>query len=248
MKKLGNVVVVLLIILLTAIVGFGGWYFVKRDRESSEKIEKLENQIANLNNKENNAVENNKDDNSKNNKTEEANEAIRKALKDENWVAENISEKNVKLSDNETYPANIYIYKMGNDEETPVYIAVTRILDGFTVQVVTYKNGEVIVSKASVNGEYSFIKVNTKSNQIAIVNDPTNEGKIYQIIGSEFSVIGYNYENEQTYKNGYYQLYGKEVSKNEYEKVINEMEEVEIYDNNVDNYYINPQTIDKIVK
>ena len=32
MKKLGNVILVLVIILLIVAVGFGGWYFVKKEK------------------------------------------------------------------------------------------------------------------------------------------------------------------------------------------------------------------------
>ncbi|MBR2744176.1 MAG: uroporphyrinogen-III C-methyltransferase [Clostridia bacterium] len=85
MKKLGNVVLVLVIILLIAAIGVGGWYFVKKDKESSERIAKLENQIAGLSDKKDEEVtDKNKDNNetgtTKSDKTAKANEAIKKAL------------------------------------------------------------------------------------------------------------------------------------------------------------------------
>ena len=101
MKKSTQIILILVTILFVAAVVFGGYALVGKINDANNEINSLKNQISNYENKENvNTNESSNNVNSIPNSTDnslDANEAIKKALKDESWIKKRILlNKNVK--------------------------------------------------------------------------------------------------------------------------------------------------------
>lgn len=243
MKKIGNVVLVFVIILLIAAVGFGGWYFVKKDKESSEKIAELENKIASSNDKKNEEITNNNDTTTaESDKTKEANEAIRKVLKDDSWINYNIRIVGDFVGEN-----GIKIKKLANVNNIPSYF-IAWDLDyddgsgnGILGFVVTYDGTKVIVSKDPLNpyvdfGSENDVEVDTKNNYAVVSSTAEGDSVIYKIDGTEFKKIAKSVYNGDGMR--FYDEDGKEISESQFEKYTNNLSkiDVELNDSNVDKY------------
>lgn len=177
-------------------------------------------------------------DNTSEDKTKVANEEIRKALKDKDWL-----EKNVyyiyNTEDNGGEKEMIVTFaKVHSIDGNPAYfIDVTeRMVDSHSVQLVTYKDGKVHVSKP-VSGEYSAITADLNKNIVAIENDPTGITSVYMVENGEFiefAKADLNYEDNTLY----YYVRGENVSYGRYKQYIENCVEIEtkLTDENIDKY------------
>lgn len=171
------------------------------------------------------------------------NEAIKIALKDENWRKNNILPE--YFSNNDEYSKDlqkatkIYFAKMSDVDGNPVYLVnVTEGLAGGNyAKAVTYKDGKVVVSKNPATGEYSFLKADTTKNIITITNDPTNQTAVYKIDNNEFVKFAYsklNYNDDTLY----YYVNDENVSYGRFQDYIENCSEliIELTDENIDKY------------
>ena len=245
MKKLGNVILVLVIILLIVAVGFGGWYFVKKDKESSEKIAELENKIAGSNDKKDEEVAKKNDednDTDKSDKIAEANEAIRKALKDETWIF-----RNIKIVGDYVGENGIKFKKLADKNNVPSYFVAWNIDyedgsgNGILGFIVTYDGEDVIVSKEPLNpyvdwGSENDVELDIKNNYAIVSSTAEGDSIIYKIEGKEFKKISKSVYTGETMK--FYDANEKEISESQFEKYTSNISriDIELNDSNVDKY------------
>lgn len=178
MKKSLKVLIVVLCLIILGLTGFIVW----------DKV------IDNKKNGENTNISNTISQNEDNDKTKMANEAIRNALKDQNWL----KEKGIYTEINDgvtTWKPEIYIIKIGDNNEMPVYLVKTHVMDSAYTKIVTYKDGDIYVSKNSVGSDYCDEDVDIEKNIVKATSISTGMVTIYKIQDSEFEKIA-EYENE----------------------------------------------------
>ena len=210
-----------------------GDYVLKVNLYDEENtLKKVENQNEN--------TQNNTDDanNTSEDKTKVANEEIRKALKDKDWL-----EKNIYYRYNSEYNGGkkemiVTFAKVHSIDGNPAYfIDVTeRMVDSHSMYLITYKDGKVYLSKP-VSGEYSVITADLNRNIVAIENDPTGITSVYKIENGEFvefAKADLNY-NDNTL---YYYVNGENVSYGRYKSYIEGCVEIttELTNENIDKY------------
>lgn len=250
MKKSVKILIVVLCLIVIGLVTF-----IVADKVINKKVEENtiaeENNIVNSvsNNTENisnetaedNEVENNSENSS--NSVAAANEAIKKALKDQEWVKANLLPDYFNETDE---------YSKGLQDITEMYFAKIHSIDGNPayivnvedtanaaphVNLVTYKNGKVVVSENPIHGEYSILTADLNKNIISIMNDPTGITSVYKIENNEFvefAKCDFNY-NDNTMN---YYVNGENVSYDQYQSFIKDCVEIktELNDENIDKY------------
>ena len=172
--------------------------------------------------KENVEVVSNKNEENNYNK---ANEAILQALNDEKWQSDNILPEYFSRDDNESKLLQrgsvIYYAKMSDVDGMPLY--VVNVIEGSAasqnVRAVTYKDGKVVVSKKTAEGEYSYTLVDTSKNIIAITNDPTSQTSVYKIEDNEFVKVA-NCQLKGNDNIMYYYIGNEKVSSEKFEEYI----------------------------
>lgn len=229
MKKAGQIILIIIIILLVAGIGYGGYFLFDKLNVANNEINDLKAQISNSTKSENalenneNVVENSSKDNntSKNNSnsknSDEANEAIKKALKDKSWIKANVS---IGEENDETY----YFMKL-NDK--PEYIVRSKIMDSSSAVVVSYKDGKVKASKEHAGSDYCEVTVDSTNNIIKSENMSAGMLTYYKISNGEI-VEQDSYEPNE---NGEYGADQKKYDKYNFEEI-----KTELTDSNIDKY------------
>ena len=194
-----------------------------------------------------NEIENQSSDNTTTNETsdkiivaqkDEANEAIRKALKDEDWLKENIlpnyfnytGEDFKKWQDN----TKVYLGKGKDIEGIPVYYVYVTSEMFRDLHLVTYKDGNVITSALGVKEKYGLVRVDLNTNTVITETmGPDDEGytedsRTYMIENNEFVEFAqlrvnendgdiYCYVNGENVSYGRYKMYSENAVKLETE-------------------------------
>ena len=152
MKKSTQIILILVTILFVAAVVFGGYALVGKINDANNEINSLKNQISNYENKENvNTNESSNNVNSIPNSTDnslDANEAIKKALKDESWIKKNIIPVMFEQNDNveELYNKHTFYFEKIENTEIPTYIVEAK--DSYILAVlVSYKDHMILKKK-----------------------------------------------------------------------------------------------------
>ena len=163
MKKFGEVILIISIILLFAVVGFGGWYFLDSLNKSNEKIKDLEGKISNN-------VENRVDDSEKNT-------SDKKDEKNSNDVE---NKKEQKLTEEEMYKSVIDEYKKAISEfdieeiysEENIEKKYNLVSSTLIAHVARYKDSGVKLT-------YSFYDIDKNGIKELIVGASGSAGAIY---------------------------------------------------------------------
>lgn len=155
-----------------------------------------------------------------------ANETIRDTLSDEEWVTKNLyvdysSNDDKNFVESLLENTHVYIMKLSDIEGAPAYIILND--NGITsrVKVITYRDGEVVVTRDFLVGEYSSVDVNVVTNTLVITNDQTGLSTVYAIHGTELGEVAH-YTNEDG-KLTYY-VYCDEATADDYKKFIDSIE------------------------
>lgn len=178
MKK---IVCAVLITLIIVGVGIGDWFLYDSLQKEKNKNGELENRLAKIESMANLISENSiNKENVVNNETQNneipydedetqgdlgeymyvANEAIKKCLRDTNWLNKNISSENAK---------NKFI-KISDIDESPAYIVDSDVNGNHTVVLVFYKDNKVQVKKKTVSNNHKTISVDAKNNILVLGN------------------------------------------------------------------------------
>lgn len=244
--KFRNVLLVGGVVLSTVVLLTGCGKKENKIKNYEKELEKTLNNVASqventVNNelKENKTTENN---NNNNTSVNTANEAIRKALKDESWLKENVLPEYFKQSEdwaieNQKH-TDTYFAKMASINGNPAYLVCSECASGSQyARVVTYKDGKVVASSKTVSGEYSFIKADLNKHIVTVTNEPTGITSVYRIEGTEFvkyAKADLDYSNDTLY----YYVNDEKVSKEKYEAQIKDCVEVKtsLTNENIDKY------------
>lgn len=254
MKKSSIIILGIIIVLLIAVIGVGGLYIVKINQDSNKKIEDLESKIGEMKNEvqpsDKNQTENvlkneviNSDDTSVNNKNE-ANQAIKKGLKDDSWLEKNIFEK-YKNYYMEQYKENwltktkenTRFEKMKNIDGNPVYIVKHNVpWAGEHAWIIMYVNSSIKVIEVPTF-DYSTVKVDVERNVILTEADATGEQRAFIIENGntkQFAEAKLN-KNDNVL---YYYVNEQNVSYGKYKGYIEDCKDITIKltDSNIDYY------------
>lgn len=155
-----------------------------------------------------------------------ANEVIRDTLSDEEWVTKNLyvdysSNEDKEFVESLMENTHVYIMKLSDIEGAPAYIILND--NGITsrVKVITYRDGEVVVTRDFLVGEYSTVDVNVVTNTLVVTNDQTGLSTVYAIHGTELGEVAH-FTNEDG-KLTYY-VYCDEATAEDYKKFIDSIE------------------------
>ena len=178
-----------------------------------------------------NVVENNSIANTANTDEEvnDVNEAIRKALKDKEWLIENIIDDFDKKEENqENYLKmaldSIRFAKLKSDK--PIYIIQRGSNEGqgTALMLIEYEYATVIV-KELLTAEYSSFKIDFNKNVVSVIHDVIPYEKYYEIKDNNLVLIAEADEDTATYK-----INDKTVSVEEFKEFKNKynFEEIQI--------------------
>lgn len=221
MKKAGQIILIIIIILLVAGIGYGGYFLFDKLNVANNEINDLKTQISNSQKSENNAntnenvVENNSNNDSDSKNSDEANEAIKKALKDKNWLKTNVS-----ADEDHTY----YFMKLNNK---PEYIVRSQVMDSSIAVIVSYKDGKVKASKEHAGVDYCEVTVDSTNNIIKSENMSTGILTYYKISNGEIIEL----DSYETDENGEYSADQKKYDKYNFEEI-----KTKLTDSNIDKY------------
>lgn len=205
-----------------------------------------QNNISSLNGTYERPDESKNTDNTKNqNQIKIANEAIRKALKDKNWITKNIVGTEWKSEDEEFWKriyddAEFTFAKLNNDKNTPKYIVN---LDSYSFILITYEDEKVITSHSSVEGCQIQLDINNEI-IIAYPDSYDSEAEFYGINnGNFYSILNWKEKDNSPSERSYYYS-GVECSYEEYKKFTKEYMdkcnfvsiETKLTDENIDKY------------
>lgn len=223
MKKAGKIILIIIIILLLAGVGYGGYFLFDKLNVANNEINDLKAQIADYDEKEKNenTIENNKlDDNSwENDDKDKANSAIRKALKDKQWIMENcIYSRDAK---------NLYFSKINDKSEYIVSYPVGESGDSTYAVIIRYQDGKVRVSEDVAGGDYSTVEIDLENLIVKAKNQSTGDLEYYRIANGDFLLID-SYEPSSP---GEYGADQKKYDKYNFEEI-----KTELTDSNIDKY------------
>ena len=183
------------------------------------------------------------------NETDKANEAIRKALKDEKWLQENIIMDNENLKDEDKTLTFICLKK--EDDGTPLVIVSNRYYaDWEKTVLVSYKNSQV-TTEVITDGSMRETLVDSNKNAIA-VNDShmgvttTSFSKVEnkKITFLEWVAAPYTEEDEIGYSHSIGANDSQEITKEEYESILKKYYssytfvpiDIELTNENIDKY------------
>ena len=231
MKKSVKILIVVLFLIIAGLVTFivvDKSILTKRDEKSineenntiiAENSNKSEGNIILKEDNNNNSAGSNTNT-IKKSETDEANEAIRKALKDETWIENNIisdEDKEQGIQAKNLARETICFAKLKSN--TPMYIITCGVNwdQGKELSLITYENENVIV-RHLLNKEYSSYEVDLNKNIIAVI--PSVAGGSYYEIKDNKAVMFADIEGEVDYDEKYYYK-NEECTKGEFEKKIN---------------------------
>lgn len=188
-------------------------------------INEVENEIVNGQNNNTTNVTNTEVNNQQFvSKKDEANNAIRKALKDEGWLKENILPEYFKRDDESSkkFQENTKLYfGKGHDiDEMPVYFVYVSCEMFRDLHLVTYKDGKVITSALGVEETFGSVRVDLNTNAVITETIGTDEfgntenSKTYKIEDYKFVEFAQLRVNENdgdiySYVNGEFVSYGR---------------------------------------
>ena len=223
MKKAGKIILIIIIILLVAGIGYGGYFLFDKLNVANNEINDLKTQIANYGEKEKseNTIENNKsnENSSENNDEDKANDAIRKALKDKQWVRENcVYSEEAK---------NLYFLKINDKPEYIISYPVDEYGDSTYAVIIRYQNGKVRVSENIAGGDYSTVKINLENLMIRCENQSSGQLEYYIIANGDFMLL----DSYEPISSGEYGADQKKYNKYNFEEI-----KTELTDSNIDKY------------
>lgn len=171
MTKSSKIIIALLVVILIAVLGVGGYLIFFSDKKV-ENEETISNQVKNENIvSENNTNNNNikQENDIENNGNKDANEAIKIALKDENWLKEKGIYEIINDGDLTHKPTFSFI-KINDINGNPAYLLQRSLMDSAHTYVVTYKNNEVVVFDTYAGSDYSGEAVDIDKGIIEVEN------------------------------------------------------------------------------
>lgn len=237
MKKTSSIILVVIIILLLGVIAAVGFLYLKNNGDSNKKINELEQQISEKknNNLNNVVIENKAENNSVDNKKSVANEAIKKALKDKEWIKKNIN----KVSNYNGNIRNKFI-KLKDIDNMPAYIIDSDFIDehlpNHIVTIVTYKDGKVTILPNRLIVQNVSIEIDEKNNYIKEIDEAEGFISLYKIVDSEFycfASTGYDQNGEI-----YIKLNDEDVDEKSLQPYVSGCRELtlELNDENIDKY------------
>lgn len=144
--------------------------------------ESMMNMLNQENEDDNNPNANNNNVKKENNNYSKANEAIKKVLKDEDWLK---SKKLIADMDGdesgEFFKTHLYLIKINDINGNPAYLVRSQTMDSSRTALVTYKNGNVVISKNFAASDYSSQRVDLNKNVIEVVNESVDAMSYYEI-------------------------------------------------------------------
>ncbi|MBQ3408673.1 MAG: hypothetical protein IJH12_05690 [Clostridia bacterium] len=175
----------LLIVIVTAAIVTGVWFVIKGfNKKNSENVSAAD-----------------------------ANKEIAKALKDEEWLEEKglkndkwaekqakESASNEAVGQNQTYndlynfylniyKTKLYFTKISDVDGMPAYLVKQHMMDSEHTYLVTYKNGEVVVSKNHAGNDYAAETVDIDKNIIEAENVSAGNVTYYKVEGNDIVEI-----------------------------------------------------------
>ena len=121
-----------------------------------------------------------------------------------------------------TYKSELYLIKIKDIGDMPAYLVKSHIMASAHTRVVTYKNGEVYVSKMAAGSDYCEEYVDIENNLVKSVNGSVDYTYIYKINDGEFEKIA-EYESEEESYAKYPKANFKEIT-------------IKLTDENIDKY------------
>ena len=117
-----------------------------------------------------------------NNNYTKANEAIKKVLKDENWLKSKELIENVDGDESDEFSkTHLYFIKINDINGNPAYLVRSQTMDSSRTALVTSKNGNVVISKNFATSDYSSQRVDLNKNVIEVVNESVDAMSYYEI-------------------------------------------------------------------
>ncbi|MBP3708227.1 MAG: hypothetical protein J6J36_06445 [Clostridia bacterium] len=232
MKKSGKILVFILCLVIIALVTF-----IVVDKFAIEKNNNNTNTESNNamikdsvdNGTKNEIVKNNEKtkneivgDETENNKTKIANEEIKKVLKDESWLKENVKFNNGKEEE-------LTFAKMKNINGNPAYLIIAYDEASYNnnVVLVTYENGKIVVCKQYMEMGAGEVSVDLNKSIVCYTSDAEGEVEYYNIDNNKFvkfANTGYNADDG----NIYYYVGGENVSYGRYNTLTEDINAVKI--------------------
>lgn len=199
MKKSSKIILIIVSILIIVAVGVGVGLLVK---SSNKKIAVLENEIAELKEKNENKTNNTNVVESTSNETDKANVAIKAAMKDEEWLKNNVFNENNEVYYEqygtdwyESAKQQLYFAKLHNIDNEPAYIITQTLPDACKAAViVTYNNGSVKVINVPIFYN-CFVQADFNTNIIKIIGDAEGDVDLYKIENGELVKFAYTQYN-----------------------------------------------------
>ena len=239
MKK---VVKILLVIIIIVVIGFLCFLL---QRQKNKNVE-LENKTAQLENRLND-MESQKDESNNTTRNDEntAKEAIKKALKDNEWLKNNIYvdefakyyEESGKENWIEDAKQCTNFIEMESTDKNPIVILVYDIpWAGQIGYFITYSNGSVKVEEI-ICFDYSEIRMNPETKTILVEDANLSEQYVYRINSNKLEKIAESKLNMDDETLTYY-IDNKSVSYEKYQKYIEGFEKasIQLTNANVDKY------------
>ncbi len=248
MKK---VVKILLVIIIIVVIGFLCFLLQRQKNKNVElenKTAQLENRLNDMESQKdesNNTEQSNISNNTTKNDENTAKEAIKKALKDNEWLKNNIYVDELAKYYEESGKENwiedakqcTNFIEMESTNKNPIVILVYDIpWAGQIGYFITYSNGSVKVEEI-IRFDYSEIRMNPETKTILVEDANLSEQYVYRINSNKLEKIAESKLNMDDETLTYY-IDNKSVSYEKYQKYIEGCEKasIQLTNANVDKY------------
>lgn len=228
----------ILLIVIIAALGTGVWFLWISPQKENNKTGELESKADKLEVTESNDKTENTVSNSEN---KEASEAIKSALKDDQWMGEHIRTVGDIHGDN-----GVTFKRLEDINEMPAYLVIWNVTtddggEGHLAYVVSYDGKNVIVSDQPLNAIRKTVEVNVEKNYVVTKEEAEGDTEVYSIEGTEFKKIAesvYNPESDDEESSVIYYSNGKKIDSKQYEKYLSNLKEITtiLNESNVDRY------------
>ena len=211
MKKSVKILIVVLVLIILGLTGFIVWDKVINNKKGDKNAtNSSQNNVITNSNENVNTADSNNATQENGDEAKIANEAIKKALKSRDWLEKHNLYYEIK-DGSKTYKSELYIIKIKDIGGIPTYLVKNHIMDSAHTSIVTYKNGEVYVSKIAAGSDYCDEFVDIENNLVKSVNVSVDITNIYIINNGEFEKIA-EFETEEESNAKYPKANFKEIT------------------------------------
>ena len=212
MKKSVKILIVVLCLIIVGLAGFIVWdKIINNKKDNGNTTNTTQNNVVTNSNENVNSANSNNTTKQNNDEAKIANEAIKKALKSRDWLEKHNLYYEIKDGSTTLYKSELYIIKIKDIGGIPTYLVKSHIMDSAHTSIVTYKNGEVYVSKIAAGSDYCDEFVDIENNLVKSVNVSADITNIYIINNGEFEKIA-EFETEEESNAKYPKANFKEIT------------------------------------